>query len=228
MRRASLSVANRRRRHERRSHLQLQVRDGDACPEWLPIAFPFAWDREFESVFLRRRVGSKPVPTSVLAHRLDEQEVVNWRGLDADHPENGVLTPCLFTPKPDRFPVVVAAFRHVVSPSGRDDLSIGTGFADQQICGSPYVAVGDQTVSAASFLIKVVAADKRRRAFRVVLRHQHEGLFVPQLKRARPHIVADLTLLERLASLSFKRSLCQVKTGVHPYREADSHAHASR
>jgi hypothetical protein len=35
-------VANRRRRHERRSHLQVQVRKGNACLEWLPIAFPFA------------------------------------------------------------------------------------------------------------------------------------------------------------------------------------------
>jgi hypothetical protein len=30
------------RRHERRSHLQVQVRNGNACLEWLPIAFPFA------------------------------------------------------------------------------------------------------------------------------------------------------------------------------------------
>ena len=39
---------------KRRSHLQVQVRDGDACLEWLRIGFPFAWDREFESVFLQR------------------------------------------------------------------------------------------------------------------------------------------------------------------------------
>jgi hypothetical protein len=31
-----------RRRHERRSHLQVQVRNGNACLEWLPTAFPFA------------------------------------------------------------------------------------------------------------------------------------------------------------------------------------------
>jgi len=42
LRKALMGVANRRRRHERRSHLQVQARDGDACPEWLPIAFPFA------------------------------------------------------------------------------------------------------------------------------------------------------------------------------------------
>src|SRR6516165_9570739 len=42
LRKALLGVANRRRRHERRSHLRVQVRDGDACLEWLPIAFPFA------------------------------------------------------------------------------------------------------------------------------------------------------------------------------------------
>ena len=28
--------------HQRRSHLQVQVRSGNACLEWLPIAFPFA------------------------------------------------------------------------------------------------------------------------------------------------------------------------------------------
>ena len=42
LRKALLGVANRRRRHERRSHLQVQVRNGNACLEWLPIAFPFA------------------------------------------------------------------------------------------------------------------------------------------------------------------------------------------
>ena len=40
LRKALLGVANRRRRHERRSHLQVQARDGNACLEWLPIAFP--------------------------------------------------------------------------------------------------------------------------------------------------------------------------------------------
>jgi hypothetical protein len=38
---AILDVANRRRRHERRSHLQVQFRNGNACLEWLPTAFPF-------------------------------------------------------------------------------------------------------------------------------------------------------------------------------------------
>src|SRR6516162_3379869 len=42
VRKALLGVANRRRRHERWSHLQVQARDGNACLEWLPIAFPFA------------------------------------------------------------------------------------------------------------------------------------------------------------------------------------------
>src|SRR6516225_8915659 len=39
---ALLGVANRRRRHERQSHLQVQVRDGDAYLERLPVGFPFA------------------------------------------------------------------------------------------------------------------------------------------------------------------------------------------
>jgi hypothetical protein len=42
LRKALLGVANRRRRHERRSHLQVQVRNGNACLEWLPTALPFA------------------------------------------------------------------------------------------------------------------------------------------------------------------------------------------
>src|SRR6266478_5959964 len=42
LRKALLGVANRRRRHERRSHLQVQVRNDNACLEWLPTAFPFA------------------------------------------------------------------------------------------------------------------------------------------------------------------------------------------
>jgi hypothetical protein len=41
---------------------------------------PLARNRKFESISLQRRVGSKPVPTSVHAHRLDEQELANWRG----------------------------------------------------------------------------------------------------------------------------------------------------
>jgi putative transposase len=43
-------------RHERRSHLQLQVRDGDACLEWLSIAFPFAVGPRVRILFLRERI----------------------------------------------------------------------------------------------------------------------------------------------------------------------------
>src|SRR5580704_9780439 len=42
LRTALLDVANRRWRHQRRSHLQVQVRNGNACLAWLPIAFSFA------------------------------------------------------------------------------------------------------------------------------------------------------------------------------------------
>jgi hypothetical protein len=42
LRKAHLGIANRRRPHEGRSHLQVQARDGNACLEWLPITFPFA------------------------------------------------------------------------------------------------------------------------------------------------------------------------------------------
>jgi hypothetical protein len=65
LRKALLGVANRRRRHERRSHLQVQVRNGNACLEWPPIAFPSRRDREFESVFLQRRVHKPSVPPAI-------------------------------------------------------------------------------------------------------------------------------------------------------------------
>jgi hypothetical protein len=42
LRKALLGVANRSRRHESRSYLQVQVRNGNACLEWLTTAFPFA------------------------------------------------------------------------------------------------------------------------------------------------------------------------------------------
>src|ERR1700758_1500000 len=57
LRKAHLGVANRRRRHERRSHLQVQVRNGNACLEWLPIAFPFA-----EGPRVRIRLPPEPSP----------------------------------------------------------------------------------------------------------------------------------------------------------------------
>src|SRR5947207_6041636 len=45
--------------------------------------------------------------------------------------------------KPDRLPVAIAAFEHFIGSPGRHDLSFGTMFADQQIGGSPDVAIGD-------------------------------------------------------------------------------------
>src|SRR5215831_2680230 len=38
----SCGRCNRRGRHERRNHLWVPARGGNACLEWLPIAFPFA------------------------------------------------------------------------------------------------------------------------------------------------------------------------------------------
>jgi hypothetical protein len=72
LRKALLGVANRRRRHERRSHLQVQVRVGDACLEWLPIAS--RWDREFESVFLQRGVSASQGGSSAIA-RMNSRSV---------------------------------------------------------------------------------------------------------------------------------------------------------
>src|ERR1700675_418863 len=100
---------------------------------------------------------------------------------------------------------------------------------DRGIFGSispSWHAIGDQTDSATSFLIKVVAADKRCRGFRVVLRHQSDGLLLSQLKRAYPHIVTTFTLLQRSSHLSFKSNFCLVETAVHPHGETHPHADA--
>jgi hypothetical protein len=55
-------------------------------------------------------------------------------------------------------PFVVAALKHLICPPGGDDLGIGTVFADQQIGGSPDVAVGDHIIPLGSVLIPTVAA----------------------------------------------------------------------
>ena len=65
-------------------------------------------------------------------------------------------------PKPDRSLFVVAAFRHVVSTFGRDDFSILTLFADQQMCGSPYGAVGDRSCSLLPRFISHRSSNNRR------------------------------------------------------------------
>ena len=41
LRKAILGIGNRRWRHERRSHSQVQARDGNASLEWLLMTFPF-------------------------------------------------------------------------------------------------------------------------------------------------------------------------------------------
>jgi hypothetical protein len=43
--------------------------------------------------------------------------------------------------------VAVAAFEHLIGPPGGDDLSLGSVFADQQIGGSPDVALRDHSHS---------------------------------------------------------------------------------
>jgi hypothetical protein len=60
-RKVLLGVANRRRRHERRSHLQVQVRDGNACLDWLPTTFPFA---EGPRVRIRLPPAASPLRTA--------------------------------------------------------------------------------------------------------------------------------------------------------------------
>ena len=47
--------------------------------------------------------------------------------------------------KPDKLPIAIAAFEHFIASPGCDDLSIGPVLADQQIAGSPDVAIGDHS-----------------------------------------------------------------------------------
>src|SRR5271169_3004928 len=53
LRKALLGVANRRRRHERRFRSETAMLAWSGCPQ----PFPSRRDREFESVFLQRRVA---------------------------------------------------------------------------------------------------------------------------------------------------------------------------
>jgi hypothetical protein len=52
--------------------------------------------------------------------------------------------------KPDQLPLAVAAFEHLIGASGCHYLSVGTVLADQQICGTPDVAIGDHSGSSRS------------------------------------------------------------------------------
>jgi hypothetical protein len=47
--------------------------------------------------------------------------------------------------EPDDLPLAVAAFEHLVGTAGRDYLGVHTMFEDQQIGGSPDVAIGDHS-----------------------------------------------------------------------------------
>ena len=60
------------------------------------------------------------------------------------------LGDCPPDPKPDQLPVVVATFAHLISTLRRHNLSVGSMFADQQIGGTPDVAVGDHCGSSHS------------------------------------------------------------------------------
>src|SRR5712664_1227273 len=85
LRKALLGVANRRRRHERRSHLQVQV-----CLEWLPIAFAFA---EGPRVRIRLPPPVSPSPQRIRARgRKVVSEVVAGADLTTDDRPDAVRT----------------------------------------------------------------------------------------------------------------------------------------
>ena len=84
LRKPLLGVADRTRLHERRSHLQVQVRDGDACLEWLPIAFPFTTGPRVRirlpPAASRQTIGSSAAEHGVFVQPLLSGEV--WIGWD--------------------------------------------------------------------------------------------------------------------------------------------------
>jgi hypothetical protein len=55
-----------------------------------------------------------------------------------------------FDPKPHELSVAVAAFKHLIGSPGCNDLGVGFMFADQQIGGTPDVAIGDHSGSSRS------------------------------------------------------------------------------
>jgi hypothetical protein len=61
------------------------------------------------------------------------------------HGRGQQLGDCPPDAKPDQLPVVVTTFAHFISPPGCHYLSVGSMFADQQIGGTPDVAVGDHS-----------------------------------------------------------------------------------
>jgi len=52
--------------------------------------------------------------------------------------------------QPDKLPITIAAFEHLIGSPCRDYLGIGPVLADQQIGGSPDIAIGDHSDSSRS------------------------------------------------------------------------------
>ena len=60
--------------------------------------------------------------------------------------------------KPDALPLVLAAFEHLIGSPSRDYLSVRTMFLDQEIGGSPDVAIGHHSAfRSAVFLISGIS-----------------------------------------------------------------------
>jgi hypothetical protein len=55
------------------------------------------------------------------------------------------LADCPFDPKPDKLPVEIAAFEHLIGTLRCDYFRFATVLADQQVGGSPDVAVLDHS-----------------------------------------------------------------------------------
>jgi hypothetical protein len=57
------------------------------------------------------------------------------------------LDDCTHNAKPDQLPAAFAAFEHLIGTPGCHYLSVASVLTDQQICGTPDVAIGDHSGS---------------------------------------------------------------------------------
>jgi hypothetical protein len=96
--------------------------------------------------------------------------------------------------KPDKLPVAIAAFEHFIGSPGCDGLGIGPVLADQQISGSPDIAIRDHSGSFRSAAFLFSAISLRLRVGVLIARRNYRTLLIRG---------GDLRLLHIASSLNF-------------------------
>lgn len=71
---------------------------------------------------------------------------------------------CPPDPKPDELPVVLATLEHLIGTPSRDYFGVDPMFADQQIDGSPDVAIGDHSAFRSAASLTSTTGFGRRRS----------------------------------------------------------------